>query len=105
MSHTHNVARSPPGPTFCRPRPPASRSEVRTCERGVVRGTPGILEPPAAGPEFLCVLAATPGDPVCEPGGGKEEEEEDATLSSNSVSVNGYGEKYLRSTSSAVHAA
>ena len=71
LSHTHNIDFSPA--PWLRPRPPARMSDVRPCERRDERATPGIR----GGAE-----------PVCDPLGVE-------TCSSISVSVRGYGEKYL----------
>lgn len=75
-SQTHSIEFSPS--PWVRPKPPASKSEVRPWDRIVARWTPGIL--------------------------GACEEDDDApweatATSSASDSVRGYGEKYLNEES------
>lgn len=71
ISHTHNIDFSP-NPCVL-PSPPASKSDVRPCDRAVARLTPGILSDCVVDDEDPCGVEG----------------------SSASVSVNGYGEKYL----------
>ena len=80
-SHTHSVLRSP-GPECSRPSPPARRSDVLPCERIVARATPAMR----AGADADVVEVLSTGPLALALGVG----------ASSSVSMSGYGEKYLR---------